>query len=152
MPMEQKTIDVVFRRRGNVCVCAKAAKQLSLLNEPELERFFSASNQQEIVRVLTQAKGAMKRYRDLKAHDYVIEDFSDDCASRLYFASEMAYRPEENELRGRIERLFALKPEHLNQVKTGNRLWISTLKHWVRYTNRCWLEMFGHKTVFLPKL
>lgn len=149
--MEQKNINIVFRRKGKACSCVKAAGQLHKLNEPELARFFSAGNQNKIILLLEQAKENMRRYRQVKAHDYVVEDFSDECASRLYLASELVCRPTEIELKTELAKLFFLTPAHLKQIEEGPALWKSTLNYWVNYAKDCWLELFGHKAVFLPK-
>lgn len=146
--MEQKNINIVFRKKGKTCSCAKAAARLLKLNEPELTRFFSAGNQNKIILLLEQAKENMRRYHQVKAHDYVVEDFSDECASRLYLASELVCRPAEIELKNELAKLFALTPAHLKQIEEGPALWKSTYNHWVDYTEGCWSELFGHKTVF----
>lgn len=150
--MKQQNIEIVFRKKGKLYANAKAAAALLLLNEPELTRFFSAANQNEIAALFRREKTAMRRYRDAKAHDYVVEDFSDECASRLYLMSETVYRPSEAEVKSRLLSLFALTPTHLRQIKEGPVLWKGTFLYWADYAAQCWEELFGFKADFLPSV
>ena len=133
-----------FVKKGKVCVNKEGYQHLLASNEAEFELFFSKENQRRSVDLLGEAKRAMDRYRDVKAHDYVVEDFSDECAQRLPMASECVARPDEFKLKAELQKLFPSEKVYDVWLKHCHPVWKETLDYWVRYVDICWVRIFGH--------
>lgn len=86
----------------------------------------------------------MEHYRDVKAHDYVVEDFSDECAQRLPMASECVARPDEFKLKAELQKLFPSEKVYDVWSKHCTPVWKETLDYWVQYVDICWVRIFDH--------
>ncbi|MBP3546137.1 MAG: hypothetical protein J6K16_03280 [Alphaproteobacteria bacterium] len=138
-----------FVKKGKICANRVAYRHLVAANEPELARFFSSENQRKIVDLLREADNAMRRYREVKAHDYVIEDFSDECAHRLPMASECVARPDEFKLKAELQKLFPSEQVYDAWSKHDNPVWKETLDYWVWYVNVYWVRIFDHSVLIV---
>ncbi len=129
------------------------------LNKEEfaaVKAFFEAGRQSELYTLLQRLLCRIRRFRELRRHDYVIEpaDCAEDlCAQVPVMASALAGRPDEKAAEIELRRLF-LPPEHQRQIMlSGRRILIRTLVWWGRRILGIWQDVFGCKPdVFAAEL
>lgn len=121
-----------------------------------VKAFFEAGRQSELYTLLQRLLCRMRRFRELRRHDYAIEPadcVEDLCAQAPVMASALADRPDESAAEIELRRLF-LPPEHQRQIMfSGSRILIRTLVWWGRRILGIWQDVFGCKPdVFAAEL
>lgn len=121
-----------------------------------VKAFFEAGRQSELYTLLQRLLCRMRRFRELRRHDYAIEPadcVEDLCAQAPVMASALADRPDESAAEIELRHLF-LPPEHQRQIMfSGSRILIRTLVWWGRRILGIWQDVFGCKPdVFAAEL
>lgn len=154
--MEKNLSAYLFVRQGKLQKSPAGERDLNRGELAAVKAFFEAGRQSELYTLLQCLLCRMRRFRELRRHDYAIEPadcVEDLCAQAPVMASALADRPDESAAEIELRRLF-LPPEHQRQIMfSGRRILIRTLVWWGRRILGIWQDVFGCKPdVFAAEL
>ena len=146
----------LFVRQGKLQKSPAGERDLNRGELAAVKAFFEAGRQSELYTLLQRLLCRMRRFRELRRHDYAIEPadcVEDLCAQAPVMASALADRPDESAAEIELRHLF-LPPEHQRQIMfSGSRILIRTLVWWGRRILGIWQDVFGCKPdVFAAEL
>lgn len=154
--MEKNLSAYLFVRQGKLQKSPAGERDLNRGELAAVKAFFEAGRQSELYTLLQRLLCRMRRFRELRRHDYAIEPadcVEDLCAQAPVMASALADRPDESAAEIELRHLFLL-PEHQRQIMfSGSRILIRTLVWWGRRILGIWQDVFGCKPdVFAAEL
>ena len=155
--MEKNLSAYLFVRQGKLQKSPAGERDLNRGELAAVKAFFEAGRQSELYTLLQRLLCRMRRFRELRRHDYAIEPadcVEDLCAQAPVMASALADRPDESAAEIELRHLFLNgKTVTERHMFSGSRILIRTLVWWGRRILGIWQDVFGCKPdVFAAEL